>query len=129
MISYNAGETKRKSKGATELIDRIKVIDRLHSVSPSENLYKERISLQTEFDSLSNGDAVDLHLKSRFNFYEHGERASKLLCHQLKQSAAAGFISTIKDEEGNIVTDQKNMNAQFQSFYENLCTSGQVARN
>lgn len=40
------------------------------------------------------------------------------MCHQLKQSATAGFISAIKDEEGNIVTDQKNMNAQ------NLYTSG-----
>lgn len=45
MKAYVRGQviTKRKFKRATELIDRIKVIDRLHSVSPSENLYKERI--------------------------------------------------------------------------------------
>ncbi|KAF3851752.1 hypothetical protein F7725_005107 [Dissostichus mawsoni] len=78
VISYNAVETKRKSKRATELIDRIKVIDRLHSISPSENLYKERISLQTGFDSLTN--------------------------------------------------DQKDINAQFQSFYENLYTAGAISK-
>lgn len=123
VISYTAGENKKKSKRATELINRIKVVDQLHSTSPSENLYRERILLQTEFDSLTNDKAIDLYLKACHNLCEYGERASKLLSHQLKQSATAGFISVTKDGDGNIVTDQRDINAQFKSFYENLYTS------
>ena len=62
-MSYNVGENKRNTKRAPELIDRIKVVDQLHATSLSENLYSERILLQTEFDSLTNSNAVDLHLK------------------------------------------------------------------
>ena len=48
-----------------------------------------------------------------------GERASKLLSHQLKQSAEAGFISENNTPEG-ITTDQKSINEQFKIFYEDL---------
>lgn len=65
VISYVAGENKRRTKRATELIERIKIVDQLHSASPSDDLYKERILLQTEFDSISNTKAIDLHLRSR----------------------------------------------------------------
>lgn len=123
VISYAAGENKKKFKRVTELIDRIKVVDQLHSTSPCDNLYRERILLQTEFDSLTNDNAIDLYLRTRHKFYEYGERASKLLSHQLKQSATAGFISSIKDDKGSIVTDQRDINAQFKSFYENLYNS------
>lgn len=74
------------------LIDRIKVVDQLHSTSPSENLDRERISLQTEFDSLTNYNSIDLFLKVRHNLYEYGERAGKLLSHQLKQQRLALYL-------------------------------------
>lgn len=84
------------------------MVDQLHSTPPSEN--QKRILLQTEFNSLTNDIVINLYLKTHHNFYEYEERASKLLSHQLKQSAMAGFISAIKDCEGNIVTDQRDIN-------------------
>ena len=66
---------------------------------------------------------MDLHLKSRHKFYEYVEPASKLLLNQLGRSATAGLIVAIKYREGNIVTDQRDINAQFKSFYEDLYTS------
>lgn len=123
MISYAAAERAKHTKRAKELIDRIKVIDQLHSVSPTDSLYKERILLQTEFDSIVNVKAIDLHLSSRLTSYEHGNGASKLLSRQLKQSTSAGFIAAIKDEHGHVFTDQKDINLVFKSFYEKLYTS------
>lgn len=64
-----------------------------------------------------------MHLKSRQQYFEHGERASKMLSHQLKQMAAANYISAIKDKNGNIVTDQLGISNQFKTFYEELYTS------
>lgn len=45
--------------------------------------------------------------------------ASKLLRHQLRQSAEVGFIAEINTPEG-ITTDQKSINKQFRKFYEDL---------
>ncbi|KAJ0022349.1 hypothetical protein NQD34_009839 [Periophthalmus magnuspinnatus] len=50
VISFVAGENLKQTKRASVITDRIKEIDRLHSASPSDDLYKERILLQAEFD-------------------------------------------------------------------------------
>ncbi len=39
--------------------------------------------------------------------------------------AAANYISAVKDKDGNIVTDQLEINNQFKTFYEELYTSEQ----
>ncbi|KAI4795587.1 hypothetical protein KUCAC02_029791 [Chaenocephalus aceratus] len=79
----------------TELANRIRDIDRIHSTKPSAEPYKERIAVQVEYDSLAVTYVEDLHLRSRQTHYEHGERASKLLSHQLRQSAADSLIVEI----------------------------------
>lgn len=122
IISYNSSMNKRRSACLNELISRINDLDLRHSAAPSADLYRERIALQTEFDILSSGVAEKLHLKSRQEFYEHGERASKLLCHQLRQSSGAGFVAEVDTPDGS-VTDQKSINDQFKKFYENLYTT------
>ena len=123
IISYNAGERKRKMKRTTELTKAIKEVDLANSRAPSEELHKKRILFQTEYDILINQREEDLYLRSRQDFYEHGERAGKLLSHQLKQSAAAGMIVEIGDNLGNKIIDQKGINNQFKYFYKDLYTS------
>lgn len=123
VISYNAGEKKRKLKGTTELPKAIKEVDVANSMAPSEELHRKRILLQTEYDVLISQCEEDLYLRSRQDLYEHGEHAGKLLSHQLKQSAAAGMIIEIGDNLGNKIIDQKGINNQFKSFYRDLYTS------
>lgn len=132
IISYNLSMNRRRSACLNELISLIKDVDHKNSEAPSAALCKERIGLFTEFDTLSSGVAEELYLKSRQEFYEHGERASKLLSHQLRQSAEAGFIAEINTPEG-ITTDHKSINKQFRKFYEDLyatenCDSTKLAQ-
>lgn len=122
IISYNVSMNRRRSARLNELISLIKDVDHRNSEAPSADLCRERIGLLTEFDTLSSGAAEELHLKSRQEFYEHGERASKLLVHQLRQSAEAGYVAEINTSDG-ITTDQKGINEQFRKFYENLYTT------
>ena len=110
-------------KRTTELTKAIKEVDLANSRAPSEELHKKLILFQTEYDILINQREEDLYLRSRQDFYEHGERAGKLLSHQLKQSAAAGMVVEIGDNLGNKIIDQKGINNQFKSFYKDLYTS------
>lgn len=48
-----------------------------------------------------------------------------MLSHQLKQMAAANYISAVQDNDGNIVTDQLGINNQLKTFYEESYTSKQ----
>ncbi|KAG7512241.1 hypothetical protein JOB18_024128 [Solea senegalensis] len=126
IISFTASANKKNAKRLLEIEIRICAIDQEHALTPSENLYRERILLQTEYDIIMTERAEDLHRKSRLNYYESGERASKLLSHQLRQSVATSFITEIGLDNGGSTTEQKSINKQFQEFYKNLYKSEAV---
>lgn len=123
IISYTASEKKKKLERISEINDRLKIIDQSQSALPSEALWKERTLLQTEYDLIMNERAIETQLRSQQQYYEHGERASRMLSHQLKQKAAASYISSIKNDNGDVFTNQKNINKQFVSFYKELYSS------
>lgn len=123
IIEYTARLNKSRSKRFTELIKLIHDVDQLHSVSPSADLCKRRIALQTEFDLLAAREVEEKFLKSRQSHYEHGERASRLLSHQLRQYSAANHITEIQATDGTIKSDPKDINDQFKTFYSSLYTS------
>lgn len=110
-------------KRSTDIMKEIKEVDLAHSVAPSEELHRQKILLQTEYDILMIQREEDLYLRSRQDFYEHDEHAGKLLSHQLKQSVAAGMIVEIGDNLGNKIVDQKGITDHFKSFYKDLYTS------
>ena len=99
-------------------------LDSVHSAQPSPDTYRKRLSLQAEFDVLSSAHVEDLLLKSRYNYYEHGDKTSKLLAHQLKQTSASHQIPQIRTPTG-VTRDPKQINEQFEQFYTSLYTSEQ----
>ncbi len=54
--------------------------------------------------------------------YEHEDKPSKLLAHQLRQESASHQIPQIQTTTG-ITTDPKLINKQFKQFYSSLYTS------
>lgn len=50
IISYTAHANKESAKHLSEIERRIRIIDHKFSMMPSENLYRERITLQSEYD-------------------------------------------------------------------------------
>jgi len=54
--------------------------------------------------------------------YEHGERASRLLSHQLRQYSAANIITKIQTADGEVKLDPKDIK-QFRLFYSSLFSS------
>ena len=123
IISYTASTNRVRTKRMNDLVHFIKDIDQRHAEASSADLYKERIALQTEYDSLASAHIQGLYLRSRMTHYEQGERASKLLCHQLRQSTVDGLITEITTSTGNSTSDQMAINNQFRNFYENLYSS------
>ena len=62
-------------------------------------------------------------LKSRGYAYEHGEKAGRLLAHQLKSQSVSQQISQIRKPNGDLTIDPGEINETFTSFYSNLYTS------
>ena len=90
---------------------------------PCPETMKKRIFLQTEFDLLSTRQGEYLISKSRHGCYEHGEKAGRILAHQLRQRTANQTIPAINDDQGLKNTDSQKMYSCFQTFYQSLYTS------
>ena len=61
-------------------------------------------------------------MKSRYNVYEFGDKASRLLARQATQVAASHSITKIQSHRGQILTDHDDINKAFLDFYSDLYT-------
>lgn len=68
-------------------------------------------------------EAERLLLRSHGTLYEHGDKAGRLLAHQLKARQASNQIIQIRDESGTVETDPIKINTSFNLFYRQLYKS------
>ena len=78
-----------------ELAGKIADIERSYALLPTSDLYKEKLLLQTEFNTLTRWKAEKNILKFRQVYYEHGDEVGRLLVPQLQQHSAEQMIPGI----------------------------------
>ena len=123
IISYSAHSKKNQKKRQIELMNAIAELDHQCSTSPSAELAKERLSLQTELNLLSTRDAEKMLLRAQGTLYEHGDKAGRLLAHQLKSRQASRQIPQITNNSGSTTTDLLEINNTFRDYYLKLYKS------
>ena len=52
-----------------------------------------------------------------------GEKAGRLLFHQIRRAASSRLIAEIRTASGEILTDQQKIHSALKYFYTNLYTS------
>uniref|UniRef100_A0A3Q3ENM7 Reverse transcriptase domain-containing protein n=1 Tax=Kryptolebias marmoratus TaxID=37003 RepID=A0A3Q3ENM7_KRYMA len=123
IISFSAHLNKTRKAKLLELSTNMSNLDQQIATSPSPSLLKRRVDLQTEIDLITTNEAERLLLRSRSTYYEHGDRASRLLAHQLRRRTASHMIPQIMDSSGTLHQDPTTINSVFQSFYSLLFKS------
>ena len=122
IIAYTSTLIKEKKARLQDISQQISDIDSKYAQSPTPDLYKDRLRLQTEFDLLTTDEATRLIMKARHNTYEFGDKASRLLAMQARQAAASRSITKIQSHTGEILTDHCDINNTFLRFYSDLYT-------
>ena len=122
IISRSAHIRKMKYKNIEELSLEVKTLDGLIAGSPTPDLIRRRVGIQTEIDLLTTTQAERLILKSHSRFYEEGDKPSKLLANQLRQKAASRIISQIMLPDGSSTEDHQTINC-FKELYSKLYSS------
>lgn len=108
------------------LTDRISQLENQYISSPSSVILKEYLLLKSDFDTLSTAVTEEMLIKSRHAFYEYGEKANRLLAHQLRQSSASHIIPAIKTHN-TLLSDHREINNSFLEFYRLLYSSEQTS--
>ena len=119
IIAYSSHRNRERKRQKQKLIDAISEVDCKYSTSPNPSLYKERLALQTQYNLISTSERERLIMRSH---YEHGEKAGRLLAHQLKSKSASQSISQIEETTGEITTDPLKINDTFKKYYFDLYT-------
>lgn len=94
--------------------------------SPSPDLFKQRLALQTEFNLLTTKQTENLLNKCRHKTYEHGEKIGKILAHQLRQQQVEQTIPAINTESGLKLTEPLDINQRFKEYYSQLYMSESI---
>lgn len=117
IISSTSHANNMQRSQQKELEEVIANPDNSLSNANTPDLYKERIRLQTELDLFLTTEAEQLLLRSRGLVYEHGDKAGRLLAHQLKAKSALNQITQIIDESGSMASDLDKINYTLKSFF------------
>ncbi len=122
IISYSALRNKERRKKQEKLIESIQKTDRQYAKSPTVELYREKLSVKTKYDLLSMEKTERDLVFARARFYEHGEKAGRLLAQQLKSKSAARLIQKIRKTLQEITVDPQEINSIFHKYYSYLYT-------
>uniref|UniRef100_A0A8C5GW44 Uncharacterized protein n=1 Tax=Gouania willdenowi TaxID=441366 RepID=A0A8C5GW44_GOUWI len=93
----------------------------------ARTLAKKRVSLQTEYNIKCTQQAEFFISKSKCGYYEHGEKAGRLLAHLLRQRSAFQSIPAINNNKGFKYSDNGEINICFSTFYQSLYSSDSAA--
>lgn len=113
VIFCSARLSKKWKQRQQELLEAIRQIDRQHSSSPNIILQTERLKLQTEFYIISTNKAELLLRRTKSMYYEHGDRASRLLALTLKRQATSRFLTQICKNLCTLARDPVGINNIF----------------
>ena len=72
--------------------------------TPDADLFKALLTKKAEYDILVSEDTAKSLLKTRHNYYEFGDKPSKLLAHQIQQSSSSMHITQINTDIGTLLT-------------------------
>uniref|UniRef100_A0A8C7ZH32 Reverse transcriptase domain-containing protein n=1 Tax=Oryzias sinensis TaxID=183150 RepID=A0A8C7ZH32_9TELE len=123
IISHSVFRTKKEKLEKQSLAQQILKLDQQYSCNPNPQTLVERTALQTKFNLLSTNEAVKLIRQTKQNFYEHGEKPSRLLAHQIKVMEERNQIEEIITKSGTKTSDQQAINTEFKMFYKDLYSS------
>ena len=123
IIGYSSRMKKIRMAKLDDISQALASIDERYSSFPSQALYKERLRLQTEYDSLTTDKATYLLTRARYNIYDSGDKAGKLLAQQARQTASSRLIPKVYNKNDEIVTDHLEINSTFKQYYSDLYTS------
>lgn len=123
IISFMASRNKQRKQTQETLINNILKIDQQYSVTPTPELYKQKLNLKAQYELLSTEKTEQNLLRSCAFFYENGEKAGRLLAHQIKCKSASKLIPTIRKTQQELTTNPEEINNTFRDYYLKLYSS------
>ena len=117
-IAYASMKNKQAREIENKLIKEIEILEQLEIKSQNEiKLLQDK---QNELEKFRNHRMEGVLLRSKAQWIEDGEKISKYFCNLEKRNYVSKHMSNMINEDGNILTDQKDIKEHVKNFYEAL---------
>ena len=123
IIAYSSAKRKACQQSLRDTEAEIAQLDREYLISPSTQLLGKITKLRYNHNSILTKQVCSQLLNYRQKIFEIGDKPHKLLARLLKQSQASQAILSIKNKNGDLVTNPKDINNRFEEFYQDLYSS------
>lgn len=124
-ISYATYKKKSKNTEENELIKNIQNLEDNLTENNSQRLEKLKHDLCNLREEKMQGYLV----RSRANIIENGEKPSQYFCSLESHNYTSKVINVIEKEDGQIITNQKDILKETCKYYENLYSSKENSLN
>ena len=115
-ISYSSYKKKEKEKQENVLMQEIESLEALLDENSIQNLESKKQELETIRKEKMRGKIV----RSRVKWIEEGEKPSKYFCGLESRNFTSKIIPKVEREDGQIITNQKDILMETKLFYETL---------
>ena len=120
-ISYCQNKNKNRKIEREALYTELNNLDRYISDRPNDTEAQEKKDrIKIKLDIFEVNETKAAQVRSRIKFTENWERNTKLFLGIEKARANAKIMERVKDEQGNILTNQKEIQNRQKQFFENL---------
>jgi mannosylglycoprotein endo-beta-mannosidase len=121
---------KKKERNVEKLsimndIEKVKAL--ISEGSSDDDSCVQRLSLlEAQLNKIVDFETRGLIIRSRVRWMEEGEKSSKYFCNLKKRSCEKKNIQRVKNKNGQIITDQKGIMENINSFYQNLYSENNI---
>lgn len=123
MISYTSYKSKSHYRELISLEALIKALELDLYQNDSPEKHRELLLLRIRYKELSTNKIAANLLWLEQSYYDHGDKAGKLLAWRIKNMQSHRAINSIQLQNGDNTVDPVEMNSSFRTFYESLYRS------
>ena len=117
-ISYASYKKRNRDKREETLLKKIEVNENLISTDPNKLEELERD--KKELEEIRRKKMEGIKIRSRVRWIDEGEKMSKYFCGLENRNFVSKTMSTLIKENGEELSEQKDLLKETQTFYENL---------
>lgn len=129
ILSYSAHKAREKRRKLVKLEMDIRKLEQDHQASKNDEHLTSLLKIRTMYNNLCTSKEEAAMARTKYHYYEFGNKTSKLLAWQIKKENADKFIDSIVTKDGTQLNNPASINTEFQNFYEDLYKTEQDEDN
>lgn len=128
-IKYSSKVNREKKAHVKSLEDRLAQLAHDHDLTGSPDIEMEVASIKRELAEIKIQQANAIIFRAKARWAMAGEKPSAYFLGLEKKQRKTNVITAIRDDQGNIITEHKDILAAQKSFFENIYTEPEDSLN